>query len=444
MPSAGLAQELSLQEPAEAARHLSDLAVLRTRAQEACKVGDVPTAIARTREVVAAFPAHSESWNDLGALLGTSGRLAEAECCFQKAFLADRKNFSALGNLVEALIGSNKRQEATALVEQWTRLQPYSTRAWVAWAKLDRLAANTTSPKTARTAVAGTRVGNSAIPNAADLLRANAAKGAASNRHPAKGDKRPAKFAVMTINVGDVLTENARQSFKSAAARWRAEYVELTAQPDASAPRPKTAATNVAAKFEKFELFDRCQADRVFYIDGADAIVRSDAPSPFEICPPDEVGAVLNTAPAGIPYRERIIACQQELEWRLFDSLRGRQGACPDYFNTGVLVLTRAYHAGMLQRARQLREALVSAGLATLWIDQTPLNYAAAELGIPICVMDETWNYMCPENFGHWRNMERLVYHFAGSFGLRGILQSLNWQAPAGAHVSAMVAASSL
>jgi Flp pilus assembly protein TadD len=444
MPSAGPAQELLLQEPAEAAQHLSNLAVLRSRAQGASKAGDVATVIARMREVVAAFPAHSESWNDLGALLGMSGQLAEAECCFQKAFLADTKNFSALGNLVEVLIRSNKRQQATALVEQWTRLQPHSTRAWVAWAKLDRLAANATSPKTARTAVAGTRVGDSAIPNAADLLRANAAKRAASNRRPAKGDKSPEKFAVMTINVGDVLTENARQSFKAAAERWRAEYVELTAQPDAPAPRPETGATAVAAKFEKFELFDRCQADRIFYIDGADAIVRSDAPTPFEICPPDEVGAVLNTAPAGILYRERIIACQQELEWRLFNSLQGRERACPDYFNTGVLVLTRASHAGMLQRARQLREALVSAGLATLWIDQTPLNYAAAELGIPICLMDETWNYMCPENFGHWRHMERLVYHFAGSFGLRGILHSLNWQAPAGARISVTVASSSL
>jgi len=225
--------------------------------------------------------------------------------------------------------------------------------------------------------------------------------------------------ALVTINVGGVLCPNARRSFEAAAARWGADYVELkTVTPDAPAPH-----------FLSFELFRLCPADRIFYIDGSDAIIRSDAPSPFDLCPPTHLGVVRND-PDRAPSIE-VIRDEQEIEWALYNHCLGTQYPCAAYCNNGVQVLTRAAHTGMLDRARQLVERLSGPRQLVRWLDQTLLNYAAADLGVPVLLMDETWNYMHSEDIGHWNGMERFVYHFAGSPGRHTILLSLDWQAPA-------------
>jgi hypothetical protein len=224
--------------------------------------------------------------------------------------------------------------------------------------------------------------------------------------------------AFVTINVGDVLCPNARHSFEAAAARWRADYVELNTPGTSDA---------LAPNFLKLEMFRLCAADRIFYIDGSDAIIRSDAPSPFDVCPPTHLGAIRND-PDRAPTVEAI-RDQQEIEWVLYNHCLGTQHACASYFNSGVLVLTRATHAGMLDRTRRLVEQLSGPRQWVRWQDQTLLNYAAVELGLPILWMDETWNYMHCEDMGHWKGMERFVYHFAGSPGRCTVLPSLDWQA---------------
>jgi hypothetical protein len=225
------------------------------------------------------------------------------------------------------------------------------------------------------------------------------------------------KRAVVTINVGEVLCPNARRSFEAAAARWDAEYVELNGPcgPDAA-----------LAALLMLELFRLCAADRVFYIDGADAIIRGDAPSPFGLCPPSHLGAVRND-PAGMPILEDI-RDQQKIEWALYNHCLRTRYPCASYFNSGVLVLTRATHAAVLDRARELAERFPEPRRLVRWEDQTLLNFAAVELGVPVLLMDETWNYMHPEDLGHWNSMERFVYHFAGSMERRRILPSLDWR----------------
>jgi SAM-dependent methyltransferase len=224
--------------------------------------------------------------------------------------------------------------------------------------------------------------------------------------------------AVATINIGGVLCPNAKRSFEAAAARWKADYVELNPQraPDALAPT-----------FLKMEIFRLCAADRIFYIDGADAIIRSDAPSPFELCPPTHLGAVRND-PERMPLVEDI-RDQQEIEWALYNHCLGTQYPCASYFNAGVLVLTRATHDRVFDRERRLVEQLSGPRQWVRWQDQTLLNYAAVDLGAPILLMDETWNYAFPEDLGHWNGMERFVYHFAASPGRRTVLPTLDWQA---------------
>ncbi len=226
------------------------------------------------------------------------------------------------------------------------------------------------------------------------------------------------KRAVVTINVGEVLCPNARRSFEAAAARWKADYVELTGPFTPDTPGPT---------FLKLEMFRRCAADRAFYIDGSDAIIRSDAPSPFDLCPPTHLGAVRN-GPDRSPGVEDI-RDQQEIEWALFNHCLGTRHVCASYFNAGVLVLTRVTHAGLLDRARRLVEQLSEPRRLIRWQDQTFLNYGAVELGVPILMMGGTWNYTHPECLGHWDGMERWVYHFAGSPDRQTILPSLDWQA---------------
>ena len=51
------------------------------------------------------------------------------------------------------------------------------------------------------------------------------------------------------------------------------------------------------------------------------------------------------------------------------------------------------------------------------------------DLGVPILLMDATWNYTQPEDIGHWNGMERFVYHFAGSPSRGMVLPTLDWQA---------------
>ena len=78
------------------------------------------------------------------------------------------------------------------------------------------------------------------------------------------------KTALLTLNIGDCLDPNTRDSFKDACRRWHCEYVEVTEAWDKWHPH--------AMKLAAFEL---CDADRVFYID-ADTAIRGDTPSPFE------------------------------------------------------------------------------------------------------------------------------------------------------------------
>ena len=152
----------------------SDLAALRRRARDARKAGDTTTAIALLREGLANSPGHSQAWNDLGALLRESGRIAEAEDCFQKAFLADPQNFIALENLVDASVRANKCGQAAALVAQWTRSRPRCAQAWIARARLHLIAGDIAGAKSALTAAAQIEPGNAAVQDALESLRPDA------------------------------------------------------------------------------------------------------------------------------------------------------------------------------------------------------------------------------------------------------------------------------
>jgi len=107
--------------------------------------------IALLRKSLAGAASLAEGWNDLGVLLFRSGKMDEAADCFQKAYRADPQNLNALESLIELFVRSGKCEPAAALAWQWTRSHPSCARAWVAWAKLNLLAGELASAKTALT-----------------------------------------------------------------------------------------------------------------------------------------------------------------------------------------------------------------------------------------------------------------------------------------------------
>jgi tetratricopeptide (TPR) repeat protein len=126
--------------------------------------------IALLRKSLAGAPSPSEGWNDLGVLLFRSGKMDEAADCFKKAYLADPQNLNALESLIELLSRSGKREPAAALALQWTRSHPSCARAWVAWAKLNLLARELASAKTALTRALKIDPANAVVQSALESL----------------------------------------------------------------------------------------------------------------------------------------------------------------------------------------------------------------------------------------------------------------------------------
>src|SRR3990172_6569550 len=77
------------------------------------------------------------------------------------------------------------------------------------------------------------------------------------------------------------------------------------------------------------------------------------------------------------------------------------------YFNTGFLMVNRELHSRIMERASEIFLSVTGLG----WWDQSPLNYAVQESGVPLFMADTTWNYCMPPVA---QGMEKYIYHFAG------------------------------
>ena len=126
--------------------------------------------VALLRKSLAGASSLSEGWNDLGVLLFQSGKMDEAADCFKRAYRADPQNLNALESLIENFIRSGKCQPAAALAWQWTRSHPSCARAWVAWAKLNLIAGDAASAKTALTRALKIDPANAAVQSALESL----------------------------------------------------------------------------------------------------------------------------------------------------------------------------------------------------------------------------------------------------------------------------------
>ncbi len=227
------------------------------------------------------------------------------------------------------------------------------------------------------------------------------------------------KRAVVTINLGDFLCENSRSSFQAAAKRWDAEYVEF---------KEKDMVAGLHIFFHKFLVFHVSGADRVLYID-SDAIIRGDAPSPFDLCPPEKMGVVFNQKMPRLGSKDRETSADLE-GWSLIEERLGKKlKMTGPYFNAGFMILTRKHHEKVLHRTHEI---IKKYNIKMSHTDQTFFNFAARETGAVLHFMDYAWNDMHPHSHSHWDYMESYVYHFAASGDRKMVMPFLEWRYPPG------------
>lgn len=244
--------------------------------------------------------------------------------------------------------------------------------------------------------------------------------------------------ALLTINYNNALAENSRASMEAACGRWRCDFIEYTGggknHPVHSPAAMKTLAFKELAP----------QHERLLILD-ADTVIRSDTPSPFAEFNSNHFYAVENGGPrfgdnSGIQHSEQHEWNKVEqfltsnVHWKAALRPMPPWRKCIPYFNTGMMLACRHLHEGVFETAERLCRHDFSSG----WHEQTPLNMvmawrACADRMRPLVftALDETWNYIHPELClgPDWRQMQKYIYHFAGTPNRHLIIPEVKWQA---------------
>lgn len=126
----------------------------------------------------------------------------------------------------------------------------------------------------------------------------------------------------------------------------------------------------------KFRLFQEFpEAEAILYFDADTIFLRAFDPSPFQNVP--ELVCVRDV---------------WERNWIREDA--ERLGiAAKDYFNSGMFIVNRTHHQPMLETAEGLVGKVISQ-----YNDQSVLNAARAQLGIPLRLLDKAFNFIAFEN----------------------------------------------
>ena len=225
--------------------------------------------------------------------------------------------------------------------------------------------------------------------------------------------------ALLAINFNHVLCDNSRRSMQAACERWGAAFIEWN---EATAPKyPIHPAALKCAVFEKTD------ADEALTLD-ADTVISSACPSPFERFDGPEFVAVINGNPERFGDIDAIRQCEV-FEWQRLQerepALASAQYVAGRYWNSGMMLARRAYHAEMFRLALDVVHRDNGCG----WVDQTVLNMAAIVTGVQVRFANESWNMIHPEGLPGFPRMDHgYIWHFAGSPGRENILPRIQWQ----------------
>lgn len=234
--------------------------------------------------------------------------------------------------------------------------------------------------------------------------------------------------AVVVLNVGGKsLHPKSRDSFNSAAARWGADFVEIT---EPLAP--------VHHFWQKaFAIEQLQQYERVVQMD-ADMLIRWDAPSPFDAVPEHHIGVVssrqFHPPPEDLdtPSPGRWISKHRD---RCIQAWARRMGMepCGDewHLNGGFFLYSPAGHRDLFKRLRAVGEA---AGW-TKWRlpEQAALSVLLYNTQVPQTWLPHTWNLVAAHQ-RHIREeyctgfMNGYVYHFTGKVRRGRRIDATRWE----------------
>ncbi len=203
--------------------------------------------------------------------------------------------------------------------------------------------------------------------------------------------------ALMTLNLyGDNIRGASRASFRDAATRWGAEYIESYA----TVRRARSISEKLALERHAIGF------DRVVFCD-RDVVIRKDCPSLFEIVPTDWWGAV----PSEQEGHNLLHRIQPRME-----PLAAAAGAPLDlkreYFNSGLLVFEPRAHARVFERARALFALVTERD----WVvyDQGLISLAVKVEGVPLLSLPPTFNRCGAVLWHRWvPTMSDYVWHFS-------------------------------
>ena len=205
--------------------------------------------------------------------------------------------------------------------------------------------------------------------------------------------------AVATLNVhGDGLCHNFRQSMRAAAARWGAEFVEITI-PIVPWKDPFWEKLNLDRHLAMYE--------RVVFVD-RDAIISERRPNLFDIVPAESFG-VVPSEQDGHCFLEHIAQHMAPLCRLLGIDMDYTR----EYYNSGVMVFSPQRHQAVFELSRSIHPLPSHRGWVT--IDQGLLSAALKYLGVPVCRIAPTFNRIGEKLWNRWQPvMDDFIWHFCG------------------------------
>lgn len=249
-------------------------------------------------------------------------------------------------------------------------------------------------------------------------------------RAPASHPTRASARAMVTINIGNVLHTNSRASMEAAAARWGADYIEIT-EPFWTAPE---GALPHWGKAQLAPWLDELGYTRAVYFD-ADILIRSDCPSLFDKVDPGYVGVVSNDQIDGTLWqpgaRNRYFTA---LNWwaRRFET---DVPPMHEHVNTGVIVFEPKTHGLLFAKWRAAADTVKWRRQVTM-IDQAAFSVLLSQLHGEVHGDGERTLLPMQFNTLVYRHdlirstglMQTYVYHFTGNNKER--LPSTQWSVP--------------
>lgn len=239
---------------------------------------------------------------------------------------------------------------------------------------------------------------------------------------------------LITLNIyRDVIHKESRASFKAAAARWGAQYLEIT-EPLAPQQGYEDMEDYRGAWAEKLFLDQHLEDGRYCYVDG-DVLINAHAPNPFEMVQPGTWAWTRNNirthAYTVKEVAEHLPAWLESLHALGFDCSSLDIDA--EYCNTGVIVFDLPSHRAIFEKAREIIAKVPHREQIENWVisDQAPLCAARHLTGVPVQYLPQSFHMFWGHNLAHWgATMRSAIYHFCGDDNRQNKIGRTKWRKP--------------